>query len=87
MGFRFSACLYEKARKRWNYPAIEGQPWTVVDEEGHAVRTHDGYARFTTEQQARWTAELANIGLSIGADEAKAAIRAALGIAEPDEDQ
>ena len=54
--------------------------FTIVDGQGFAIRTHDGFAFFDTEKQAAWCAELMGGARSDGEDFVKAAMRDLLGI-------
>lgn len=56
--------------------------YTVVDQHGYPIRTHDGFAVFATERQANWCAELMAGARREGEVSVKENLRELLGIEE-----
>lgn len=59
--------------------------WLISDEYGYPVRVHNGFAVFTTAEQAQWCAEMARDAFEAGRDAMRAELRALLGIENPTE--
>lgn len=55
--------------------------WTVCGKDG-AVRTHDGFAVFDTEQQANWAIELMGHAAYEAKEELQKDLRSLLGVAD-----
>lgn len=87
---RFTPLLIEHGGivSRYGYKQAATPGWyTIADnaDYGTAMRVHNGFAVFTTQEQAAWACELMTSTFSQGEDAARAEIRSALGIAEAED--
>lgn len=61
---------------------IKAGSWLISDQYGYPIRTHDGFAQFSSKQEAEWAVEYMNRAFSDGEESVQRKLRETLGIAE-----
>lgn len=73
-------------RNRFGYEQrVPPGSYTIADQHGDPIRTHNGFAVFSRIEQAGWCAELMRAAFAQGEASVKAALRGLLDIPEPPE--
>ncbi|UTC29167.1 hypothetical protein BAMBUS_00840 [Brevundimonas phage vB_BpoS-Bambus] len=86
-GYRVKPVVDGRIRNRYGYEQRVGPgAYTIIDADDNPIRVHNGFAVFTSVEQAAWCVELMRVAFFEGEASVKAAMRNLLDIPEPPDD-